>query len=52
MAIRITVAPDENPSGTPERTLQINPVHMGYQSDLNYDKIESLIAYGEGEQHR
>ena len=37
---------------TPRRTLQIKPIHMGYKPGLNYDKIESLIEYGEGEQHR
>jgi len=25
---------------------------MGYKPDLNHDKTESLIEYGEGEQHR
>jgi len=34
------------------RTLQIKPTHMGYKPGLNYDSIESLIEYGEGEQHR
>jgi hypothetical protein len=34
MAITITVAPDEDPAKTPERTLQINPVHMGYKPEL------------------
>jgi hypothetical protein len=34
------------------RTLKINPVHMGYRTGLNYDDIESLLEYGEGEQHR
>jgi len=52
MAITITLAPDEDPTGTPERTLQIKPIHMGYKPELNYDNVESLIEYGEGEQHR
>ena len=34
------------------RTLRIKPIHMGHKSGLNYDSIESLIVYGEGEQHR
>jgi hypothetical protein len=34
------------------RTLKIKPAHMGYKLGLNYDNIESLIEYGEGEQHR
>jgi hypothetical protein len=34
------------------RTLGIKPAHMGHKPGLNYDNIESLIEYGEGEQHR
>ena len=34
------------------RTLTIKPVHMGYRTGLNYDDVESLLEYGEGEQHR
>jgi hypothetical protein len=34
------------------RTLKIRPVHMGYKPGLNYDSTESLLEYGEGEQHR
>jgi hypothetical protein len=34
------------------RALTIKPVSMGYRAGLNHDDIESLIAYGEGEQHR
>jgi hypothetical protein len=41
-----------NAGKAPHRTLQIKPVHMGYNPGLNYDKIESLIEYGEGEHHR
>ncbi|HYK58901.1 MAG TPA: hypothetical protein VEV85_05675 [Bryobacteraceae bacterium] len=36
----------------PRRTLKIKPVHMGYRAGLNYDDVESLLEYGEGEQHR
>lgn len=36
----------------PRRTLKIKPVRMGYKPGLNYDNIESLVAYGEGEPHR
>jgi hypothetical protein len=36
----------------PRRTLKIKPVSMGYKPGLNYDSIESLLEYGEGEQHR
>ena len=42
-----------NTAGKPSRrTLQIKPVHMGYKPGLNHDSVESLIEYGEGEQHR
>jgi len=34
------------------RTLKIEPVPMGYRPGLNYDNVESLLEYGEGEQHR
>ena len=34
------------------RTLQIKPTHMGYRAGVNYDDIESLLEYGENEQHR
>jgi hypothetical protein len=34
------------------RTLKIKPAHMGYRAGLNQDDIESLLDYGEGEQHR
>lgn len=36
----------------PRRTLKIKPVHMGYKPGLNYNNIESLLEYGEGDQHR
>jgi hypothetical protein len=34
------------------RPFKIKPVHMGYRSGLNYDNVESLIEYAEGDQHR
>ena len=34
------------------RTLVIQPLHMGYRPGLNYDDVESLIEYGEGQEHR
>jgi len=34
------------------RTLKIEPVRMGYRPGLHYDDVESLLEYGEGEQHR
>ena len=40
---------DRGPRG---RTLKIEPDHMGHKPGLNYDNIESLLEYGEGEQHR
>lgn len=40
-------------NNTPRRrTISIKPTHMGHKPGLNYDSIESLIEYGEGEQHR
>lgn len=36
----------------PRRAFRIKPVHMGYREGLNYDDIQSLLEYGEGEQHR
>jgi len=34
------------------RALSIKPVHMGHKPGLNYDNIESLLDYGEGQRHR
>ena len=34
------------------RTLAIRPTCMGHKPGLNYDNIESLLEYGEGDQHR
>ena len=34
------------------RTLAILPTHMGHKPGLNYDSIESLLEYGEGDRHR
>jgi hypothetical protein len=34
------------------RALRIQPTHMGYRPGLNYDNIESLLEYGESDQHR
>jgi hypothetical protein len=34
------------------RALVILPTHMGHQPGLNYDSIESLLEYGEGDRHR
>ena len=33
------------------RTLRIEPTHMGHKPGLNYDNIEALLEYGEGELH-
>lgn len=40
---------DQKPS---RRHLEIKPIPMGFQAGLNYDSIESLLEYGEGERHR
>lgn len=34
------------------RSLKIKPTHMGYREGLNYDDVESLLEFGEGERHR
>ena len=34
------------------RALTIQPTHMGHNPGLNYDNIESLLEYGEGDHHR
>ncbi len=34
------------------RALGIKATPMGHKPGLNYDNIESLIEYGEGERHR
>ena len=34
------------------RALTIKPTHMGHRPGLNYDNIESLLEYGEGDQHK
>jgi hypothetical protein len=34
------------------RALGIKATPMGHKPGLNYDDIESLIEYGEGERHR
>jgi hypothetical protein len=36
----------------PRRVLAIIPVSMGHKPGLNYDDVESLLEYGEGERHR
>lgn len=32
--------------------LKVSPIHMGQRAGLNYDDIESLLEYGEGQRHR
>ena len=34
------------------RVLAIQPTHMGHKPGLNYDSIETLLEYGEGDRHR
>lgn len=48
--LRLALIQQEKKPG--RRVLKITPVHMGYRTGLNYDDVESLLAYGEGEQHR
>ena len=47
--LRAALSLDNQPR---RRTLKIKPAHMGYRTGLNYDDVESLLEYGEGEQHR
>jgi len=37
---------------TQPRSLQIKPTPMGFRLGMNYDDVESLLALGEGDQHR
>jgi len=34
------------------RALAILPTHMGHKPGLNYDSVESLLEYGEGDRDR
>ncbi len=34
------------------RALAIRPTHMGHKPGLNYDNIETLLEYGEGDRSR
>jgi len=34
------------------RNFRVKPTHMGYRPELNYDDIEGLISYAEGEDHK
>jgi hypothetical protein len=34
------------------RAIEIKPVHMGFRAGLDYDDVESLLEYGEGNRHR
>lgn len=34
------------------KPFKIEPFEMGYKAGLNHDNVESLLEYGEGEQHR
>ena len=36
----------------PRKRFRVRAFHMGYRPELNYDKIESLIEYAEGPEHR
>jgi hypothetical protein len=37
---------------TARQPFEIKPLSLGYTPGLNYDDIESLLEYGEGERHR
>ncbi len=34
------------------RKFEVHPVHLGFRAGLNYDDVESLLEYAEGERHR
>ena len=48
--LRAALVGIENPPR--RRALGIKATPMGHKPGLNYDNIESLIEYGEGERHR
>ncbi len=39
-------------TGPIHRSLKIEPTPMGPLGGLNYDDVESLLEFGEGERHR
>lgn len=39
-------------AGPMHRSLKIEPTPMGQIEGLNYDDVESLLEFGEGERHR
>jgi len=45
-------APSSGKRKPRRRTPNIKPTHMGHKPGLNYDNIEALLDYGEGELHR
>ena len=48
--LRAALLKTENPA--PRRIMRIAPSSMGHKPGLNYDNIESLLEYGEGDRHR
>ena len=40
------------PAAGARRSFRVKAHHMGYRPGLNYDSIESLLEYGESENHR
>jgi hypothetical protein len=47
----LRVALAEKPKAR-RKPFKIRPTSMGYYPELNYDKVEALIEYGEGPFHR
>ena len=41
-----------NQSQTRRPKFKVRPMHMGLRTGLNYDDIEGLLGYAEGEDHR
>ncbi len=47
--LRLALLQQEQKAGPGK--LKITPIHMGYRGGLNYDDVESLLEYGEGDRH-
>ena len=48
--LRVALVSLQNPAQP--RSFEITPAHMGYKAGLNFDDVESLLEFGEGERHR
>ena len=48
--LRSALLANQSPPRRPK--FKVRPTHMGLMPGLNYDDIEGLISYAEGEDHR